>query len=161
MKAPAIKRSHLAALALAILASPAVQAADSTTVTINATIVGVCKFFTTTPVMNINNTGTGSNIDPSLAGPATGSALINYRCSSGTAPAFTVPATATVTCTTSATCGSATMTPTIASTGGGNGSGMGSGQNKTLTVTGSIAQASYENSPVGPYAGSMVVSIAP
>jgi hypothetical protein len=161
MKLSILGRSRLVWLSLALLAAPSVQAADSTTVTINATIVGVCKFFTSSPVMSINNTGTGSNIDPSLPGPATGSALIDYRCSNGTAPTFTVPATATVACTTSGSCGTATMTPTIASTGGGSGTGMGSGQTKVLTVTGSIAQADYENAPVGPYSGTMVVSIAP
>ncbi len=153
--------SLLAAFSLAVLASPAAHASDSRAVTINATIIGVCKFFTASPTMNINNTGTGSNIDPSLAGPATGSALITYRCSNGTAPTFTVPATATVSCTTSGTCGSSTMTPTISHTGGGNGTGMGSGQSKTLTVTGTITQPNYEDAPIGSYSGTMLVSIAP
>jgi hypothetical protein len=156
-----LRRPPLAAFSLALLASPFASASDSTTVTINATIVGVCKFFTSSPTMNINNTGTGSNIDPSLTGDATGSAAITYRCSNGTAPTFTVPATATISCTTSGTCGSSTMTPTISSTGGGNGTGMGSGQEKTLTVTGTITSTSYQNMSVGSYAGTMTVSIAP
>src|SRR5436190_10077237 len=94
----------------AIVASKA-HASDSVSVTVNATIVGVCKFFTAAPVINITNTGVGSNIDPSLAGPASGNAAITYRCSNGTAPTFTVPGTATVTCTTAGTCGATTMTP--------------------------------------------------
>jgi len=156
-----LPRSLLATLSMAMLASPLASASDSTTVTINATIVGVCKFFTSSPTMNINNTGTGSNIDPSLTGDATGSAAITYRCSNGTAPTFTVPTTATISCSTSGSCGSSTMTPSITSTGGGNGTGMGSGQDKTLTVTGTITAANYQNMSVGTYSGTMTVSIAP
>jgi hypothetical protein len=137
------------------------QASDSVDVTVNATIVGVCKFFTSSPVINITNTGTGSNIDPSAAGPASGNVNITYRCSNGTSPTFTVPATATVTCTTSGTCGSSTMVPTVSATNGGAGTGMGSGKDKTLNVVAQITQANYENSPVGSYSGTMTVSVNP
>lgn len=150
-----------ALMAAALLAAGAAQANDSVSVTVNATVVGVCKFFTSSPVLNITNTGTGSNIDPSLAGPATGSVDVTYRCSNGTTPSFTVPATATVTCTTSGTCGSSTMVPTITSSNTGAGTGLGSGKDQTLTVNGQITQANYQNAQVGSYSGSMTVSVTP
>jgi hypothetical protein len=143
----------------AMFGAPVAQAADSVSVTVNATIVGVCKFFTAAPVVNVTNTGVGSNIDPSSATTATGNALITYRCSSGTTPTFTVPATATVTC--AACTGSPTMTPTITSANTGAGTGLGAGQDKTLTVTGTLLQAAFQNAAAGAYTGNITVSVAP
>ena len=156
-----LKACALAAAVAGIVTSTAAQASDSVSVTVNATIIGVCKFFTTSPVINITNTGSGSNIDPSLAGPATGNAAVVYRCTNGTSPTFTVPATATVTCTTSGTCGTSTMVPTISSSNTGAGTGLGTGKDQTLTVTGTITQANYQNVQVGSYSGSMTVSVTP
>ena len=152
-----------AALAVAMLVSLGagiVHASDSVTVNVNATIIGVCKFFPNTAVtMDITNTGSGSNIDPSSATTATGNVAIVYRCSNGTTPTFTVPASATVTC--GGCAGSPTMAPTMSSSNTGAGTGMGSGKDQTLTVTGQILQANFQNSPVGAYTGSMVVSVSP
>src|SRR5215475_7606507 len=109
------------------LAAGSAQASDNVNVTVNATVVGVCKFFTAAPVLNITNTGSGSNIDPSAAGPATGSVNVTYRCSNGTTPTFTVPASGTVTCTTAGTCGATSMAVSnVTSSNTGNGTGMGS-----------------------------------
>jgi hypothetical protein len=154
-----IKRSSIFAVLIGTLITGSAQASDSLSVTVNATVIGVCKFFTTTPVINITNTGTGSNIDPSSATTATGNVAIFYRCTNGTAPVFTVPATATVTC--GACAGSPTMVPTISSSNTGAGSGMGTGNNKTLTVTGQIVQANFQNAVGGAYTGSMTVSVTP
>ena len=158
MKTRSIKISMLLA-AFAVMSAGSAQASDSLSVTVNATVVGVCKFFTSAPVINITNTGTGSNIDPSSATTATGNVPIAYRCSNGTSPTFTVPATATVTC---ASCtGTPTMAPTVSSVNGGAGTGMGSGQDKTLTVTGQLAQAAFQNAAAGAYTGSITVSVSP
>jgi hypothetical protein len=143
------------------LAAGTAEASDSVSVTVNATIVGVCKFFTTTPTINITNTGTGSNIDPSAAGPASGNVDILYRCSNGTSPSFTVPASATVTCTTAGNCGASTMVPTVSSTNTGAGTGLGSGKDQTLNVVAQITQANYQNAQVGSYSGTMTVSVTP
>jgi len=150
--------SLLIAAASTLVVAGGAQASDSATVTVNATVVAVCKFFTSSPTINLNNTGTGSNIDPSSSSDATGSVGITYRCTNGTTPAFTVPSSATVTC---AACSGATMAPTITSTNDGAGSGMGSSNNKTLTVSGKITPANFENSPVGAYTGTMSVSVSP
>jgi hypothetical protein len=150
----------LVGLAALVSAMPA-SASDSVSVTVNATVIGVCKFFnTSTPVLNINNTGTGSNIDPSQTGDATGNATVAYRCSNGTTPAFSIPSpSVSVTC---ALCtGTPSMTATIGLTSGGAGTGMGSGNNKNLTVSGTITEATYVNAAAGSYTGTVTVSVTP
>jgi hypothetical protein len=153
----------LPAVLVSMFAAGSAQASDNVNVTVNATVIGVCKFFTASPTLDIRNTGaSGSNIDPSLAGPATGSAAITYRCSNGTTPAFTVPASGTVTCTTAGTCGVTTMAVSnVTSSNTGNGTGLGSGKDQTLTVNADITQAVYQNAQVGSYQGTLAVSVTP
>jgi len=154
-----LKVGAIAAATSCLFAASAAQASDSVSVTVNATIVGVCKFFTSSPVINITNAAGG--IDPSSATTASGNAAITYRCSNGTSPTFTVPATATVTCTTSGSCGTTSMAPTVTSSNTGAGTGLGSGKDQTLTVTGQITQANFQNMQVGSYQGNMTVSVSP
>ena len=154
-----VRLSLIAVAASGFFVAGAAQANDSVSVTVNATVIGVCKFFTAAPVLNLTNTGVGSNIDPSSATSATGTVNITYRCTNGTTPTFTVPATATVTC--GACSGSPTMAPTITSTNTGAGTGLGTGKDQTLAVSGTITQANFQNSPVGAYTGTMTVSVTP
>jgi len=161
MKSVKLKAILTSAAFAGLMMSGSALAADNVTVTVNATIVGVCKFFTASPVLNINNTGGpgSSSIDPSSTTDATGNAAITYRCSNGTSPNFVVPATATVTC---GTCsGTPTMLPTITSSNTGAGTGLGTGKDQTLTVTGTILVANFQNAPAGPYTGSMSVTVTP
>ena len=156
MKSQLIKSAVVVAAVAAMFGSTGARASDSVSVTVNATIVGVWKFFTSSPVVNITNTGSGSNIDPSSSTDATGNAAITYRCSNGTSPTFTVPSSATLTAG-----GGATLSPAISSTNGGAGTGMGSGQEKTLTVTGTILAANFQNAAAGAYTGTITVSVTP
>lgn len=153
-----VKRGLAAAITAGVLglsaAAPA-AAADNVSVTVNATIVGVCKFFTAAPVLNIRNTGSsGSDIDPSLATTATGTVPIEYRCSNGTSPGFSVASTVTLT-------GAGSMVASLSSTNTGAGTGMGEGKGQTLTLTGAIAQAEFQDKPVGPYSNTVLVSVTP
>ena len=155
----------LRTLAIAVLAAVCAGNASgsgSATVTLNATVVPVCKFFTGAPVLNVRTTGTsGSSINPSLTTTATGSVGITYRCTRGVSPSFTVPATATVTC---AACpGAPTMATTISATNNGAGRGFqpGGGRNRTLTVTGQISPAVFQNARAGAYSGTMTISVTP
>jgi hypothetical protein len=149
----------LAAISAMLVISHA-RAADSVTVTVNATVSGVCKFNSgQSPIVTIQTSG--GVIDPSAAGPATGNANVLYRCTNGTSPTFNVPATATITCTTSGTCGSSTMAPTMSGSGNAAGTGMGSGQDKTLVVTGQLTSAQYANAQAGDYSGTISVTVTP
>jgi hypothetical protein len=159
MKSYGLRISLLAVAASAVLAAGLAQA-DTVSVTVNAQIVGICKFNTgQTPVVTIANTGV--TIDPSLAGPATGNAAILYRCTKSLAPTFTVPSPVTITCTTAGTCGATTMAPTLSSVNTGSGTGFSSGQDKTLTVTGTLLQAAYQDMQAGTYSGNVTVTITP
>ncbi len=142
---------------LGLLAATQASAGDSVSVTVNATVTGVCLFNVSTATLNLTNIGSGSQIDPSNATSATGSLPIAYRCSNGTAPVFTVPASLTL------NNGSDSMAATIAYTGGGPGTGMGNtaANQKTLTINGSIAQTIFQDKPAGIYTNTMTVSINP
>jgi len=148
-----------AAAASMLLAQEAAPA-DSANSTVSAQVMGICKFNTgQTPVVTIANSG--SVIDPSNAGPATGSAAVLYRCTAGTSATFTVPTPATVTCATPGTCGATTMAATLSSTNTGAGTGFGSGNDKTLTVSGQLTQAQYQDMQAGTYAGTVTVTVTP
>jgi hypothetical protein len=156
----ASKLSVLVTLAstAAVLASGGARA-DTVNVTVTAQIIGICKFTSgQTPVVTIANTG--ATIDPSLAGPANGSANVTYQCTNGQAPTFTVPTPATITCTTAGTCAATTMAPVMSFTSGGNGAGF-SGGVKTLVVSGQLTAAQYANMQVGTYSGTEVVTVTP
>lgn len=158
MKSYRLSGALIAVAAAGLLVAGAAQAADSQVVTVNATILSTCKFNTgQTPVVTVANTG--ANIDPSLAGPATGNANVLYKCTNGTTPVFSGPATATVTCTTAVTCGVTTMPPAMTYTSGGAGSGFST--NKTLVVAGSLTQAQYQDMQAGTYSGTVTVSVTP
>jgi hypothetical protein len=150
---------------LVTAAASAMFATDATALgtansTVSAQVLGICKFNSgQAPVVTIANTGT--KIDPSLAGPATGSAAILYRCSAGTSATFTVPTPVTVTCTTAGTCGVTTMAPTLSSVNTGAGTGFGSGNDKTLTVNGQLTQAQYQDMQAGTYSGTVTVTVTP
>jgi len=160
MSTRTLKRLLLSAAVASTFAAGSAQA-DNTSVTVNATIIGVCKF-QVTPVLNITNTGSGSNIDPSSSTTAQGQSAVTYRCTNGQAPTFTVPASATVTCTTAPTCNTSTMTTSsLTSANTGAGTGMGAGKDQTLTVTAQINQAGFQNALLGSYQGSIALTVAP
>jgi hypothetical protein len=163
MKAFEKKRAliRLAAVAAGISAmatvTPAV--ADSVTVTVNANVAAVCKFFAGSPNPSMTIANSGADIDPSSSTTAQGSVNIDYRCSAGTTPTFSIP---------SSTLalngpGGSTMNATITLTppASPNGTGMGSGNNKTLTVGGSIAAAVFQNKAPGTYTNTVQVTLTP
>ena len=76
-----LSKTLIAVAVVASLFQSAAARAESVSVQVNATITSVCKFYTSAPVLNISNTGTGSAIDPSSATSATGNVAIAYRCS--------------------------------------------------------------------------------
>ncbi len=53
------------------------------------------------------------------------------------------------------------MDVTITSSNEGAGTGMGSGQAKDLTINGEIAEAEFQDKPVGSYSGTLLVSVNP
>jgi hypothetical protein len=157
-----MKGAAAAAGLAGIVAALPVRAADTISVPVSATVLGVCKFATgQTPSVVIANSGT--NIDPSVAGNATGSANITYSCTNGTTPSFglTGGATLTLTCSTSGTCGSSTMAAAMTLTPPAPATGQGMNTNLTLVLTGTIPSTTYGTAAEGTYSATQQVTINP
>ena len=53
------------------------------------------------------------------------------------------------------------MAPTLTSVNTGSGSGFASGNDKTLTVTGQLTAAQYQDMQAGTYSGTVTVTVTP
>jgi len=158
-----ITLAAVAAGVMDLLLSAPSAAADSIAVPVAANVIGACKFSTPqSPSVVIANSGV--DIDPSIAGSATGSANINYKCTNGTTPTFglTGGATATLTCTTAGTCGATTMDATMSLSPASPAAGQGfAAGDQVITLTGTIADTIYGPALVGTYVGSKTVTVSP
>jgi hypothetical protein len=137
-------------------------AADTYSLAVSAQVLGKCKF-TQAAGATLTLTNAVGGIDPSLAGNATGSANITYKCTSGQAPAFTTDTGTHVSAGNMRVAdGSGNfMTYTLTLTSGGSGAGFGAGTDKTLAVGGTITQPNFVAAPVGTYTDTVVVSVNP
>ena len=158
-----MKMRILAATLLTAGVCSSAIAADTYSLAVSATVLGRCKF-TQAAGTTLTITNTVGGIDPSLAGPATGTANITYRCTTGQAPAFTTDTGTHVSGGNMrvADAGNTNfMTYTLGLAGGGNGTGFGAGQDKTLVVTGTITAANYAAAPAALFSDTVVVSVNP
>jgi spore coat protein U-like protein len=152
------------ALAIALMgAVPAFAASTTHTLSVSATVTGNCRFNTAGPTTLTIATG-GGVIDPSAAGPATGSVGVTFRCTTGTTSTITAddglsstgPGARRVKQGTSYMPYSLTLTNAAQM-----GTGHGAGQDKTVTVDASIVAANYQNALAGAYSDTVVLTIAP
>lgn len=160
-------KTKLSALALALAGAltciPAMAASTTHTLSVSATVSGNCRFNTAGPTALTIATGAGV-IDPSAAGPATGSVGIAFRCTTGTSSAITAddglnasgPGARRV------SSGSGFMPYTLSLTNAAQvGTGFGAGQDKTVTVDASITAANYQNAAAGAYTDTVTLTITP
>ena len=128
--------------------------ADTQTVTVTASIAGVCKF-----TAAIATVAFGA-IDPSTTGTKTQGLGFAYRCTKGTTATLSLGA---ITAMTSATTPTDTIPFTVgALPAGAIGTGFGTTSTATnVNVPVTIAQADYQNAKADSYSGSVVVSINP
>jgi spore coat protein U-like protein len=157
-------KRHLWALAIgwAVLGS-APAFADTYSLSVSATVQGVCKFTQAAgQTLTFANNVTGG-IDPSLATNATANATVTYKCTNGTAPsAFTGTGTHDLAGNKRVVNGVNAMVYTVSLTGGGAGDGFGPGStNKTLTVAGTIDPTQFQGAPAGTYTDTLTLTIAP
>ena len=152
------------AAAGAVTSIPAVAASTTHTLSVSATVSGNCKFNTAGPTTLTIATGAGV-IDPSAAGPATGSVGIAFRCTTGTSSSIaaddgvnsTGPGARRVFNGAAAYMPYAlTLTNAVQV-----GSGFGAGQDKTVTVDASITAANYQNATAGAYSDTVTLTITP
>ena len=154
----------LAIAASSALIAPATFAASTThTLDVSATVAGVCKFNAAGPTALTIATGAGV-IDPSAVGPATGTANVTFRCTTGTTSAITgdnglnfLGASRRV------RNGAANyMSYAFSLTNAAQvGTGHGAGQDKTVAVNASIVAADYQNATAGAYTDTVVLTITP
>lgn len=140
--------TSLKALVVASLACAAgfAAAGDTQTVTVTASVAAVCKFGTAAADIAFGaidqSTGTGNK---------TAAVVVPFKCTKGITPAITqgtiVPLTS----------GLNTMAFTVPAFTVPAGTGFSAAVNATSTAT--IAQAVWQDAPVGTYVGSIVLNI--
>lgn len=139
----------------AMLMGGAAVAADSHTITVNATVNGTCKFNAGTSTVNMT-------IDPTASTTVTGNAAVLYRCTKGTTPVFALSSGSTSSPTGgNLVNGSESIPYTYTSVSGGNGTGMGAGQDKTLSVTVSVNQANAAGVTPNTYTDTIAITLTP
>ena len=151
------------ALAAALGVAPAFAGSTTHTLSVSATVTGNCKFNSAGPTTLTIATGAGV-IDPSAAGPATGTVGITFRCTTGTTSAIaaddglhsTGPGARRV------NNGVNFMAYAMVLTNAAQvGSGFGAGQDKTVTVDASIVAANYQNAVAAAYSDTVILTITP
>lgn len=149
--------------AIGLLAAGSAIAADSNTLTVNATVNGTCKFTTATSTVNIANSG--GAIDPSLATNATGQTTVQFRCTNGTTSAISADNGLNFSAGSRRVRIGATtnyMPYSLALTGAAQaGTGHGAGNEKTLTIDATIVAADHQNAAAGSYADTVLLSLTP
>lgn len=144
------------ALACACIGGNA-SAANSHTITVNASVAAVCMFNTTASTLALT-------VDPTATSTVSGTDNVLYRCTSGTTPSFTLTSSSTSSTSGGNLIQGAESFPyTFSSVGGGAGTGMGniSANDKTLAVTVSVNQAGAANVSPGTYTDTIVVDVTP
>jgi spore coat protein U-like protein len=147
----------------AMLSAPVLAASATHTLSVSATVTGVCKFQTAGPTALTIATSAGV-IDPSAAGPATGTANVTFRCTTGTTSAIAsdnglsyLGGSRRVK---NGTLNFMNYSLTLVNAAQ-VGSGHGAGQDKTVQVNASIVAADYENAAAGAYSDSVILTITP
>jgi spore coat protein U-like protein len=160
-------KTKLLLLALAasgtLIATPAFAASTTHTLTVSATVSGNCKFNTAGPTALTIATGAGV-IDPSAAGPATGTANVTFRCTTGVTSAITGDNGLNFSGgSRRVKNGVANFMPyTLGMTNAAQvGTGHGAGQDKTVVVDASIVAADYQNANAGAYTDTVTLTITP
>jgi hypothetical protein len=156
-------------LATAALAcAGAASAADTATLLVSATVLGVCKFSGTPTAMAITSPSV-TYLDPTLTSNGTGTSTVSYKCTKTSSPTLSVGGTATSPYSASGSNGlssgggSPTYIPfSIAWTQPAANSGAGfSAAASTLTLTGTVLNTDYVNANAGTYSASVALSINP
>jgi spore coat protein U-like protein len=135
------------------------MAADSNTVTVTANVTGTCRFSSPTSTLAFGA------LDPGSGNPASAATTTNFWCTNGTAYTitdndglyFTGPNANRMRHATTLT----QFIPYTFSYNPASGNGSGPGTPITLTISGSILFASYQNADPGDYSDTVVLSITP
>ena len=152
-----MRKSMVFFIALAVLAAGgAAWAADTNTLTVQASVLGTCKFFSGTSTLNFGA------LDPSSTADGTGTTTANYWCTRGVTPIISpglggnpVGSTRRM-----VDVASGDLIPyTLAFTHAGTSAGPGSP--RTLTIDGTVLNADYIGKSAGGYSDSVTITLTP
>ena len=162
-----IQFARLSTALAAVLAAPlALAAPDTATLTVNATVSGICK-------MSLVGGPMAFTLDPSTLVNATSNVVTaSYKCTKGTpATSFTVGGAAGGTYTSGATAAlgallgptAADLIPysidwTVPAAFTGTGFGVGSGS-RDVALTGTILNANFTNAAAGAYTNTVAITV--
>src|ERR1044071_8170786 len=123
-------KNLIAATIAALMLAGNAMAADSHTITVNATVSGTCKFNSASSTLNLT-------LNPTASTTVTQTASVLYRCTKGTAPNFALASGSTSSATGGNLVNGAESIPyTFSSAAGGAGTGVGAAHDNTLSVAG-------------------------
>ncbi|GAC1525591.1 MAG: hypothetical protein NVS2B4_01680 [Ramlibacter sp.] len=153
-----------ALLASAALAFAGAASADTTSLAVSATVLGVCKF-SGAPPMAITSP-TLNYLDPTLTTDGSGTSTVSYKCTTTTNPTLSVGgSTSGYSATGTSGLSSGGTTPTyIPFTISWGALAAGAGflaSASTVTLTGTITNANYIGANAGTYSASVPLLITP
>lgn len=153
-----MRRVSLFGVALALIAlAGTAMAADTNSLTVSASVVGVCKFSSATSTLSFGN------LDPSAVTDVTPPpTLINFWCTKGVTDSITVGGSGTGTLNTRSMAGP--VGDTIPYTLNWNppaGSNAGPGSPRTLSIAGTVLGTDYAGKSAGAYSDIVTISITP
>jgi hypothetical protein len=155
-----MKTKLLAVALFAAGAATSASAADSYSLTVNANVIGMCKFTQAAgAILTLTNVVGG--IDPSSATNATGTANLTYQCTKGQNPTFATGNGANWSGTANRVSnGTDFMVYTLAYGAPTTGAGFGGG-NLTIAVNGTILPTDFSAASAGLYTDTVPVNVTP
>jgi hypothetical protein len=151
-------RNVLKAVAALVLASTAgiAAAADTQDLSVSATILARCKFVVGTPSIGLGN------IDPSGTADVTATADVEYKCTNGTTPGSLAPTSGGLTRSMSdGGTPAKTLAYTLEIPALSAGTGFSNGQEKTVTITGRVTPAQFNDAEAATYTETVELTISP
>ncbi len=150
-----MKKIALAMVVLAVVAfAGAAMAADTNTLTVNATVVGTCKFNTATSTLNFT-------LDPSVGTNVNTSTTVDYWCTKGaTSTGVTVGQGANWSgATRRMKDGTGNLIPYSLGVTGDTQAGQGPSVPLTLTINGSVQGTDYTAAAAGSYVDTVTLTL--
>ena len=153
-----MRKSMTVLIALAVFAAGGAAWADTNTLTVQASVVGTCKF--TSPDSTLNF----PPLDPSVGTDVSGSSSTTFWCTKGVTPAFTPDLGAHSgggLTRRMLDIGSGEFIPYSLSLAGDAIPSGGPGSPRTLTISGNVLGTNYISKPAGGYSDTVVISLTP
>jgi spore coat protein U-like protein len=153
-----MRKSMVFFIALAVLAAGGAAGSDQNTLTVQASVLGTCKF------SNPNSTSTLSfgALDPSVGTDVSGSTTTNYWCTKGVTALITpgLGAHSVGTTRQMIDIGSGDLIP-YSLTFASSGTPAGPSSPLTLTITGNVLGTDYISKSAGGYSDTVLITLAP